>query len=250
MKTIKHSIPNILSFTNAASGFIAMMNLIEGQYVAGILWMFLAVIFDAVDGKIASMLKVKSEAGAIIDMLADVISFGVLPGVGLFLFYKLAPGKSFILNGTAWVAGIGYTSAGLLREIRYITSQTDRERHQGFVGLAIAPPAGLNVAILLLVNLYPESLYTPFTLAFVFLLAAFHAYLMIRSEVIYYRWGMRGISIQFGTSIIAGIVTYFILKSFGAAMAIFFISVCMIYIYFHLLCDVFQRLTGKTIKSS
>ncbi|MBC8332155.1 MAG: CDP-alcohol phosphatidyltransferase family protein [Anaerolineae bacterium] len=241
MKSIKNQIPNLLTFTNVACGFVAMIKLVEAQYIHGMLWMFLAVIFDAIDGLVASMLNAQSDVGGTIDMLADVVSFAVLPGIGLYLFFALAPGEDLITSIAAWVAGIGYTSAGLLRETRFITSQLDRERSQGFIGLGIAPPAGFNVAVMSLVNFYPEKLYTPFVLVLVFFVAAFHAYLMTRSQIIFYRWGRRGISIQFATSILAGVLAYDFLKSFGAALAIFFIFVCAIYIYAHVVYDFFRR---------
>ena len=244
MNSIKNHIPNFLTFTNVACGFVAMMLLVDEKFVQGMWWIFLAVIFDAVDGMVASKLNVKSEIGGAIDMLADVVSFAVLPGVGLYLFYQLAPGESLILSSAAWIAGIGYTTAGLLRETRFITSQSDRERSQGFVGLGIAPPAGFNVAVMSLVNFYPEKLYTPFVLVLVLLFAFFHAYLMIRSKIIFYRWGIRGIIIQFVISIIAGVLVYIFLKSFGAALAIFFIFVCAIYIYAHIVYALFRRTTN------
>jgi phosphatidylserine synthase len=236
--SVKKHVPNFITFLNLACGFSSLIMLIEGKYVAAMWWMFLAVIFDAVDGKIASILNVKSDLGGAMDMLADV---GLLPGVSLYLFFSSASNGSWVLTLAAWVAGIGYTFAGLLRETRFITSQKDRKRSEGFVGLAIAPPAGFNVAVTSLAALYPKTLYTPLVFLLVFLFAGFHAYLMVFSNIIYYRWGIKGISAQFISSLLIGVLAYIYFQSFGTGSAVFFIGICAIYIYSHLFMLLFKN---------
>ncbi len=234
MTTFKNHLANIISLANVACGFFALISLMEGRLVAGMLGMALATFFDFIDGSVAAKLGAKNDLGGTIDMLADVISMGLLGGVGLYLFFTLAPWDNFFVTAAAWIGGIGYTITGLLREIRFFTNQCDRERSQGFLGLPIGPPSGFNVAIMGFVNLFPGTLYTPFILVLVLIMAGYHAYLMIFSEQCFYRWRKRGLLWQFGLSLIAGIVAYSVWSSFGLAAATFFIGLCLIYIYAHL----------------
>ena len=235
---MKKHIPNLISFANVASGFVSMIFLIEREFIPAMWWMFLAIIFDSVDGLVAAKLNVKNEMGKTVDMLADVVSFAVLPGIALYLFFAWSPVDGILVRIAAWTAGIGYTLAGLMREVRFGTHQADRKRSEGFVGLAIAPPAGFTVASIALINLSP-ALYSNFTLFLVYFFAAFHAYLMVRSNVIFYRWGKRGISWQFGVSLVLGVSAFFALGSYGMSLAIFFVFVCAIYIYFHVISAFF-----------
>ena len=88
MKNKKIIIPNFVTSLNILSGSMAILLSFEGQtglLFAGIL-IFLASIFDFLDGFIARMLKATSEFGKQLDSLADMISFGLAPS---FIIYHL-----------------------------------------------------------------------------------------------------------------------------------------------------------------
>jgi CDP-diacylglycerol--serine O-phosphatidyltransferase len=90
---IKKQIPNIVTSLNLLCGFLGIA-LLSFQYVPGVVLpkndlpiylMFAAAFFDFVDGFVARLLKVDSPLGKQLDSLADVVTFGVLPGLLMFI---------------------------------------------------------------------------------------------------------------------------------------------------------------------
>jgi CDP-diacylglycerol--serine O-phosphatidyltransferase len=81
---IKNYIPNTLTSLNLVSGVVAITMIMGGNLVYASLFIFLAAVFDYLDGAVARMLKAYSELGKQLDSLADVVSFGVAPGLMIF----------------------------------------------------------------------------------------------------------------------------------------------------------------------
>ncbi|RZK73966.1 MAG: CDP-diacylglycerol--serine O-phosphatidyltransferase, partial [Pedobacter sp.] len=79
----KH-IPNAITCANLFSGCIGIVYAFNGDLKTVAFFVILSGIFDFFDGFVARLLKVKSEIGKELDSLADVISFGFLPGVIVF----------------------------------------------------------------------------------------------------------------------------------------------------------------------
>lgn len=86
MKSLKNNIPNIITSLNLLSGCVACVLSFYGDYTLATYFVLLAAIFDFFDGFAARMLKAYSEIGKELDSLADMISFGMVPGVMLFSF--------------------------------------------------------------------------------------------------------------------------------------------------------------------
>ncbi len=83
---IKRNIPNFITLCNLFSGCIAIVFALDGNLVWCAYMVGIACVFDLLDGLFARMLKVTSDIGKQLDSMADVISFGVVPGV---LLYKM-----------------------------------------------------------------------------------------------------------------------------------------------------------------
>jgi len=81
---IKSHIPNTLTLLNLLSGVIGIIWVINGNILSGAYFIIIAAIFDFFDGFAARILDVQSEIGKQLDSLADLVSFGVLPGMVLF----------------------------------------------------------------------------------------------------------------------------------------------------------------------
>lgn len=81
---IKSHIPNAITLLNLLSGVIGIIWVINGNIVSGAYFIILAAVFDFFDGFAARLLNVQGEIGKQIDSLADLVSFGVLPGIILF----------------------------------------------------------------------------------------------------------------------------------------------------------------------
>ena len=81
---IKKNIPNLFTLCNLLCGCIAIVFAFEGNLVWSAYLVGIACAFDFLDGFIARALKVNSEIGKQLDSLADMVSFGVVPGVMMF----------------------------------------------------------------------------------------------------------------------------------------------------------------------
>jgi CDP-diacylglycerol--serine O-phosphatidyltransferase len=88
MNVAKH-IPNALTCCNLICGCLAVIFVFEG----GMLWasymMLLAAVFDFFDGFVARLLKVTSPIGKDLDSLADTVTFGLLPALMLYHYFKM-----------------------------------------------------------------------------------------------------------------------------------------------------------------
>lgn len=78
---MKKYIPNLITGLNAASGAMAVYMALYGNLLGAAGFILLGMVFDFFDGMAARLLHVKSEMGKELDSLADVISFGIAPGV-------------------------------------------------------------------------------------------------------------------------------------------------------------------------
>lgn len=89
---IKKYIPNTITCLNLVSGCVASVMALEGNLMYAVVWIMLAAVFDFFDGFAARLLKAFSPIGKELDSLADVVSFGVAPGMILFVLLSwLAP---------------------------------------------------------------------------------------------------------------------------------------------------------------
>ncbi|WP_140939060.1 CDP-diacylglycerol--serine O-phosphatidyltransferase [Sphingobacterium lumbrici] len=81
---MKKYIPNTITCLNLFSGCIGILFVLNGDFVAAFYCVLASGIFDFFDGMVARLLHVKSLIGKELDSLADVISFGFLPGSVMF----------------------------------------------------------------------------------------------------------------------------------------------------------------------
>lgn len=87
---IRRNIPNLLTLCNLLCGCIAIVFAFEGNLTWSAYLVGVACVFDFLDGLAARVLKVHSEIGKQLDSLADMVSFGVVPGVVMFQMIKSA----------------------------------------------------------------------------------------------------------------------------------------------------------------
>ena len=80
-KLMKKHIPNILTLLNLFCGCCAVVSILDGQYTEGAIFIGVSLIADFFDGYAARYFKVSSPLGLQLDSLADMVSFGVVPGI-------------------------------------------------------------------------------------------------------------------------------------------------------------------------
>jgi CDP-diacylglycerol--serine O-phosphatidyltransferase len=123
---------------------------------------FLAMVFDALDGYIARLAKSASEFGAELDSLCDMVSFGVAPA---FLLVKMCPEFSYVFRKeAAWVIAASFAVCASLRLARFNVETSDEDDHLSFHGLP-SPAAAASVAGFAIMFHTLRSLYSAATVA-------------------------------------------------------------------------------------
>jgi CDP-diacylglycerol--serine O-phosphatidyltransferase len=138
-------LPNLFTALNLFCGFFAMVAAVDGNFVAAAYAIFVAGIFDNLDGKIARATHSTSKFGVEFDSLCDLVSFGVAPGLMMYV-WALQP-----LGRIGWLAGFLFVVCGALRLARFNT-QVGTVDSRYFVGLPIPAGAGMNAAAILFCN--------------------------------------------------------------------------------------------------
>lgn len=85
MNFLRNNLANIFTLGNLFSGSIGAIQLIRGDYQTTAICILVSLILDFFDGFIARALKSDSNLGAQLDSLADMISFGLIPGLAVYL---------------------------------------------------------------------------------------------------------------------------------------------------------------------
>lgn len=85
---IRKHIPNFITCLNVVSGSLAVIFALNGHLTASVLFILAAAVFDFFDGMAARLLKAHSPIGKDLDSLADMISFGLAPGMIMFVLLK------------------------------------------------------------------------------------------------------------------------------------------------------------------
>ncbi|PZX59251.1 CDP-diacylglycerol--serine O-phosphatidyltransferase [Algoriphagus ratkowskyi] len=124
---IKSHIPNIITLLNLLSGVIGIIWVINGNIFSGAYFIILAAIFDFFDGFAARLLNVQGELGKQLDSLADLVSFGVLPGMILFQMAKVNTDIEWLPYLTLIVP--------LLSAMRLAKFNLDTRQSDKFIGL-------------------------------------------------------------------------------------------------------------------
>lgn len=149
-------IPNLITLLNLLCGCAALLSLFQGWYMAVAGWLAVAAAADFADGLVARALHVTSPEGKELDSLADLISFGLVPGAILYalLVHGIAPDAATPLEGGIYrwaFPGFILTAASALRLARF---NLDERQTEGFIGLAT--PAS-TLLVLGLLMLYHEN---------------------------------------------------------------------------------------------
>ena len=136
-------IPNMFTSMNLFCGFYAMIAGIQGMYHKAAIAVLVAGLFDNLDGKVARATHSTSRFGVEYDSLADLVSFGLAPGLVMYLWAMQPFGR------LGWLAAFLFVACGALRLARFNT-QSGTVSSDHFVGLPIPAAAGMSMVTLLL----------------------------------------------------------------------------------------------------
>lgn len=131
-------LPNLLTTAGLFAGFYAVVASMQGAFASAAIAIFIAMIMDGLDGRIARMTNTQSDFGAEYDSMADMISFGIAPAL---VIYNWA---LFDLGKIGWLASFVYVVGAALRLARFNTQVATADKRY-FQGLA-SPSAAAIIA--------------------------------------------------------------------------------------------------------
>lgn len=147
MKTGRRSgiylLPNILTTASLFAAFYSIVASMKGQFDSAVTAIFIGMVADCLDGRIARLTNTQSDFGAEYDSLSDMVTFGVAPALLLYAFTLEQFGK------IGWLLAFIYTASVALRLARFNT-QVEVADKRYFQGLACTPAAGIPASFVLL----------------------------------------------------------------------------------------------------
>ncbi len=143
---LKKLIPNAITITALGMGITAIFNAMSDHFYHAVMFVILAGVFDAMDGKVARLLNASSPIGAELDSLSDLVAFGVAPALILNLW------STHVLGQTGWIFPIFYIACAALRLAKFnIDSSVDIFHSRFFYGCP-SPAAALLVLSPLMIS--------------------------------------------------------------------------------------------------
>ena len=133
-------LPNLFTTAALFFGFYAIVQAMNNRFEAAAIAIFVAMVLDGLDGRIARMTHTTSEFGAQYDSLSDMVSFGVAPALVMYEWALKDLGK------LGWIAAFVYCAGAALRLARFNVNLdvVDKRYFQGIPSpMAAAMLAGL-----------------------------------------------------------------------------------------------------------
>lgn len=120
-------LPNLFTTAALFSGFYAIVSAMGGRFEAAAVAIFVAMVLDGIDGRIARITHTQSAFGVEYDSLSDMVSFGLAPALVLYEWSLYGLGK------VGWLSAFIYAAAAALRLARYNTqvASADKRYFQG-----------------------------------------------------------------------------------------------------------------------
>lgn len=127
-------LPNLFTTAGLFAGFYAIVSSMNHQFESAAIAIFVAMICDGLDGRVARMTNTQSEFGAEYDSMADMVSFGMAPALVAYNWGLSSLGK------IGWLAAFIYCAGAALRLARFNTQVgvADKRYFQGLASPAAA----------------------------------------------------------------------------------------------------------------
>ena len=127
-------LPNLFTTAALFAGFYAIVQAMNGRFEHAAVAVFIAMVLDGLDGRVARLTRTQSEFGAEYDSLSDMVSFGVAPALVIYEWAFKSLGK------LGWFAAFIYCASTALRLARFNTNIgiVDKRYFQGLPSPAAA----------------------------------------------------------------------------------------------------------------
>ncbi|CAM4454678.1 MAG: hypothetical protein LEGION0398_MBIBDBAK_00047 [Legionellaceae bacterium] len=129
-------LPNLFTTAGLFAGFYAIVAAMKGMFDIAAIAVFIAMIADSLDGRVARLTNTQTAFGAEYDSLSDIVSFGIAPALIMYNWTLYHLGKF------GWLAVFLYTAAGALRLARFNTQVGIADKNY-FQGLPIPAAAAI-----------------------------------------------------------------------------------------------------------
>ncbi len=144
-------LPNMLTTIGLFAGFYAVVAGMNRQFEVAAIAIFIAMIADGLDGRVARLTGTQSIFGGHYDSMSDMLSFGAAPGLVLYSWSLANLGKF------GWLVSFLYTAATALRLARFNTQLHEPEVKSHSQGLTCTAAAGMMASMVWLGSLYVGS---------------------------------------------------------------------------------------------
>lgn len=154
-------LPNLFTTASLFSGFYAIVAAMNGHFENAAIAIFVSMILDGLDGRVARMTNTQSAFGAEYDSLVDMVAFGVAPALVAFSLNLQSLGK------IGWVATFIYVAGAALRLARFNTQIGSVDKRY-FVGLPSPAAAALVAGFVWVFHSFEQTMFlTLVTMLFV-----------------------------------------------------------------------------------
>jgi CDP-diacylglycerol--serine O-phosphatidyltransferase len=138
-------LPNLLTTAALFAGFYAIVQAMTGRFEYAAVAIFVAMVLDGLDGRVARLTRTQSAFGAEYDSLSDMVSFGAAPALVAFEWAMKGMGK------WGWIAAFVYCAGAALRLARFNTNM-DVVDKRWFQGLPSPAAAALVAGFVWIIN--------------------------------------------------------------------------------------------------
>jgi CDP-diacylglycerol--serine O-phosphatidyltransferase len=142
-------LPNLFTTAGLFAGFYAIVQATKGNYEPAAIAIFIAMVMDGLDGRVARLTHTESDFGIQYDSLVDMVCFGVSPALVIYEWALSGRGK------LGWLVAFIYVAAAALRLARFNTQQV-RDKHY-FQGLPSPSAAAVLAGFVWVVDSYELS---------------------------------------------------------------------------------------------
>ncbi len=133
-------LPNLFTLTALFAGFYSIVAAMKGRFELAAIAIFIAMLLDALDGRVARLTNTQTNFGAELDSLSDMVSFGVAPALLCYAWSLTSLGK------IGWLAAFVFAATVALRLARFNTRKSVDKRY--FQGLACPAGAGILASVI------------------------------------------------------------------------------------------------------
>lgn len=118
-------LPNLLTTAALFAGFYSIVAAMKGHFETAAIAIFVAMVADGLDGRVARLTNTQSPFGAQYDSLSDMVAFGIAPALVVYSWSLSSLGK------IGWLAAFLYTAGAALRLARFNAQPSDKPYFQG-----------------------------------------------------------------------------------------------------------------------